>query len=121
MRPISHKFIAAIESSCDDTCISIINNCHKILYSNIISQKNIHRPFGGVVPQLAAQGHRNSFQKLLYFGSCKNILSPFIKCVAVTAGPGIGNCLNAGFEFGKHLASFHKVPLLPVNHLVNII
>lgn len=109
----------AIESSCDDTCFSIIKTNNDIVNEYRHSQKKLHQPFGGVVPQLAAQGHRNSFQQILVQDSIhKYIASKIVKFIAVTSGPGIGSCLATGFDVARQLARSNNIPLIPVNHLV---
>ena len=112
--------ILAIESSCDDSCLSIIDKNLNIIYSKKYSQKGIHIPFGGVVPQLAAQAHRQSFDRITRDRTLNAIIkNNNFKYIAFTAGPGIGNCLNAGFELAKSLARISGADLLPINHLVS--
>lgn len=113
------NIVIAIESSCDDTCLAILNTKNDIIHEYKYSQKKLHQPFGGVVPQLAAHGHRNSFQKILaedrlreYFKSNK------VKYIAVVTGPGIGSCLNVGYELACQISRINKVPLFAINHLV---
>ncbi len=111
----------AIESSCDDTSLAIMNFSGKLLYKLQESQKNIHKPFWGIVPQLAAQGHKRSLMRFAEDKFIQRILNEsLVSFIAVTAGPGIGACLNAGFEFSKILSNLHRIPLIPINHLVNI-
>ncbi len=113
------SLILAIESSCDDTCIAVLNAKNKIICEFKCSQKKLHQPFGGIVPQLASHGHRASFGKLLQNDLIRYIIkNNFVRFIAVTAGPGIGSCLNSGFEVAMLLARSYDIPLLPVNHLV---
>lgn len=111
--------IFAIESSCDDTCFSIIKLTNEVVYEFRSSQKKLHQPFGGVVPQFAALGHRNFLYKLLDRSLIHEYMaSKKLKFIAVTTGPGIGSCLATGFDFARLLARSISVPLVPVNHLV---
>lgn len=113
-------YIIAIESSCDDTCLAILNRHNSVIHEYKISQKRLHQPFGGIVPNLAAQGHKTSFGKILDTDLLKSILKyNQVQFIAVTKGPGLGSCLNAGFEFAKQLSIFNGLPLLHVNHLVH--
>ncbi len=120
MRIKHQRLLLAIESSCDDTSLAFLNSSGKLLYKLQESQRNIHKPFWGVVPQLAAQGHKRA---LMSFAKDQFVQRAFkmnlIDYIAVTTGPGIGACLNAGFEFGKMLSNLHRIPLLPINHLVS--
>lgn len=113
------SLIVAVESSCDDSCLAVLNSKNQIIYESRTSQKKIHQPFGGIVPQLAANGHRTAFQNFLQESFIQKLFRKnLIKCIAVTAGPGIGSCLKIGYEFATQLSRSHNVPLLPVNHLV---
>lgn len=116
------KLIVGIESSCDDTSVCVIDECKNVLFEYSKSQKLLHQTFGGVVPQLAAQGHKLAFRQI---SSDPNFLRYFrtnsIKCIAVTTGPGIGACLNAGYEFASLMSQLYKIPMMPINHLVHVI
>lgn len=118
----NRNIILAIESSCDDTCLAIMNTNNQIIYEYKYSQKKLHQPFGGVVPQLAALGHRASFLKILAESLVHNCLkSNDVKFIAVTTGPGIGSCLNVGYEIARQLSRSNDFPMIPINHLVNSI
>lgn len=112
--------IFAIESSCDDTCFSIIGtNTITAIHDFKHSQKNLHQPFGGVVPQLASHAHRNSFQKILDNNLIRRYFDlKHVKFISVTSGPGIGSCLAAGFDVARQLSRSRNLPFVPVNHLV---
>ena len=119
MRFKPQRLLLAIESSCDDTSLAVLNLSGKLIYKLQESQRNIHKPFWGVVPQLAAQGHKRSLMNFAQDSFVQKIFkNSLVDYIAVTAGPGIGACLNAGFEFGKLLANLLQIPLLPINHLV---
>ena len=114
--------ILGIESSCDETAVSIITENaqnNPIILSNIISsQVEVHKEFGGVVPELAARSHIEKIDLIAKKAieesgvSLKNI-----DAVAATAGPGLIVCLSVGLSFGKTIASSLKKPFIAVNHL----
>tara|TARA_B100001142_G_scaffold329199_1_gene391642 strand:- start:126 stop:1199 length:1074 start_codon:yes stop_codon:yes gene_type:complete len=114
--------ILGIESSCDETAASIITeNAQGIpqVLSNIISsQIDVHKKFGGVVPELAARSHMEKIdlivQKAINESGHK---IKEIDAVASTAGPGLVVCLSVGLSFGKAFASTLKKPFIAVNHL----
>ena len=114
--------ILGIESSCDETAASVITeNKHEnpVVLSNIISsQIEIHKKFGGVVPELAARSHINKIDWIVEKAikeSGKKIQE--IDAIASTAGPGLIVCLSVGLSFGKGLASSLRKPFIAVNHL----
>ena len=114
--------ILGIESSCDETAASLITENDQgipIILSNIISsQVNIHKEFGGVVPELAARSHTEKIDwivKKAINESGRKIEE--IDAVASTAGPGLIVCLSVGLSFGKAFASAIKKPFIAVNHL----
>ena len=114
--------IIGIETSCDETAISILRDNGKkrpkILSSVVSSQFEVHKKFGGVVPDLAARAHLDKIdimtKKALKIGkvSLKNI-----DAVAATAGPGLVVCLSVGLNFAKALSLSLKKPLIAINHL----
>ena len=113
--------ILGIESSCDETAVSIIqeeNGKIKILSNIVSSQFDIHKEFGGVVPELAARAHVEKIDLIAE----KAILESKIKldeidAVAATAGPGLIVCLTVGLNFAKTLAASLNKPFIAVNHL----
>ena len=114
--------ILGIESSCDETAASIISeNEHgiPIILSNIISsQVDIHKEFGGVVPELAARSHVEKIDLIAKKAIDKSGSKlEDINAVAATAGPGVIVCLSVGLSFGKAMASSLKKPFIAVNHL----
>lgn len=118
---VKKPYIIAIESSCDDTCLAIIQRNNKVIHEYKTSQKKLHQPFGGIVPQLATFGHRTSFHKFLGEDLFQTIMKKNqVQLIAVTAGPGIGSCLNTGFEIATQLSRSYNIPLLKVNHLVKL-
>ena len=114
--------ILGIESSCDETAASIISENKDgtpIILSNIISsQENVHKEFGGVVPELAARSHIEKIDLIVEKAikvSGKKIND--IDAIASTAGPGLIVCLSVGLSFGKTLALTLNKPFIAVNHL----
>ena len=114
--------ILGIESSCDETAASIISENDQgnpVVLSNIVSsQVDIHKEFGGVVPELAARSHIEKIDGIVQ----KAILDSGIDikeidAVASTAGPGLIVCLSVGLSFGKAFAASLNKPFIAVNHL----
>lgn len=117
----------AIETSCDETAISLVEASgglarpkFKILENLVASQIDIHKPFGGVVPNLAKREHIKKLPILLEQLIGKKSPDDFFKNVdlmAVTVGPGLEPALWTGVNFAKELARAWKKPLIGVNHL----
>ena len=114
--------ILGIETSCDETAASLITENEQgnpIILSNVISsQEDVHKKFGGVVPELAARSHLEKIEwivKKAVVQSGKKIDN--INTVASTAGPGLVVCLSVGLSFGKALAASINKPFIAVNHL----
>ena len=114
--------ILGIESSCDETAASLITENEQknpVVLSNIISsQVDVHKEFGGVVPELAARSHIekiDSIVKKAINDSGRKINE--IDAIASTAGPGLVVCLSVGLSFGKTLAASLNKPFIAVNHL----
>ncbi|MDP3762596.1 MAG: tRNA (adenosine(37)-N6)-threonylcarbamoyltransferase complex transferase subunit TsaD, partial [bacterium] len=115
--------ILAIETSCDETAISVLEvkktkfgHDFSILSNQVASQVKIHAPFGGVVPNLAKREHRKNLPILLKRALKESKLRK-PNAVAVTYGPGLEPALWEGIEFAKALSKKWRVPLVPVNHL----
>lgn len=109
-------YILGIESSCDDTAASVI--CNGKILSNIIATQNVHREYGGVVPELASRAHQQNIvpvvdQAIKKAGISKNDLD----AVAFTKGPGLMGSLLVGTSFAKSLALGLDIPLIEVNHM----
>ena len=114
--------ILGIESSCDETAASLITENEQgipVVLSNIISsQVDVHKEFGGVVPELAARSHMEKIDWIVQKAiddSGRKIEE--IDAVASTAGPGLIVCLSVGLSFGKAFASALNKPFIAVNHL----
>ena len=114
--------IIGIESSCDETAVALIRENHEgkpeILSNIISSQVDIHKEYGGVVPELAARAHVEKIDliaKKALDDSGVNLND--VDAVATTAGPGLIVCLSVGLNFGKAIAASLKKPFIAVNHL----
>ena len=114
--------ILGIETSCDETAVSLIQDDEsgipKILSNVISSQFDIHKEFGGVVPELAARSHVEKID-LITKKAIKdsNVSLEKVSAVAATSGPGLIICLTVGLNFGKAMASSLEIPFIGVNHL----
>ena len=111
-----------IESSCDETAASIVKEDEKgnvTILSNIVSsQVEEHKPFGGVVPELAARSHVEKIDTIIKKAVQKSgVVLENITGVAATAGPGLLVCLMVGMSAGKTIATFLNKPFLAINHL----
>ena len=114
--------ILGIESSCDETAASIITENEQgmpTILSNIVSsQIDVHKEFGGVVPELAARSHIEKIDLITKRAIDESgIKMEDIDAVAATAGPGLIVCLSVGLSFGKAIASSLNKPFIAVNHL----
>jgi N6-L-threonylcarbamoyladenine synthase len=114
--------ILGIESSCDETAAAIISENEQgvptILSSIISSQVDVHKEFGGVVPELAARSHIEKIDLITKKAiNQSGIKIDHIDAVAATAGPGLIVCLSVGLSFGKTIASSLNKPFIAVNHL----
>ncbi|MDA9604589.1 tRNA (adenosine(37)-N6)-threonylcarbamoyltransferase complex transferase subunit TsaD [Candidatus Pelagibacter sp.] len=114
--------ILGIESSCDETAASIITENEQgkpIILSNIVSsQVDIHKEFGGVVPELAARSHIEKIDLITKKAIDESgVKMNDIDAIASTAGPGLIVCLSIGLSFGKTMASSLGKPFIAVNHL----
>ena len=109
--------ILGIESSCDETAAAVLRG-RTILSSVIASQIDVHREYGGVVPELASRHHLEKIDRVidLALGRAAVDLEE-IDAVAVTRGPGLVGSLLVGLQAAKAIAYVRRVPLLAVNHL----
>lgn len=108
--------LLGIESSCDDTSAAVLRN--EYLLSNVISGQEVHRNYGGVVPELASRAHQQHIipvvdQAFRQAGVTRNQ----IEAVAFTQGPGLLGSLMVGTSFAKAFALAQNIPLIGVNHL----
>lgn len=108
--------ILGIESSCDDTSAAVIRDCH--LLSNVIAGQEVHKKYGGVVPELASRAHQQNIVPVV--DSALNeagISRRDIDAVAYTRGPGLLGSLLVGSSFTKGFTAALGIPMIEVNHL----
>ena len=109
--------ILAIESSCDETAASVIDNGQ--LLSNVVStQIEVHRKYGGVMPEIASRLHAENIS-IVIKEAMEAAHSTFeeLDAVAVTRGPGLIGALHVGLQAAKTISMLYKIPLIPVHHL----
>jgi N6-L-threonylcarbamoyladenine synthase len=108
--------ILAIESSCDDTSAAVVRDGY--ILSNLIAGQEIHRLYGGVVPELASRAHQANIVPVVDQAFIKaGVKAGDINAVAFTRGPGLLGSLLVGTSFAKGFALARKLPLIEVNHL----
>ena len=111
-------YILAIESSCDETSMSIIKNGTEDVATTILTQMNTHALYGGVVPEIASRMHTESITLVLEDMLSKTDLTlNNIDAVAVTYGPGLLGSLLVGVEVAKIISLVYNKPLIKVNHI----
>ncbi|MBS3818157.1 tRNA (adenosine(37)-N6)-threonylcarbamoyltransferase complex transferase subunit TsaD [bacterium] len=111
-------YVLGVETSCDETAASLLTGDFNVLSNIILSQDEIHAPYGGIVPELASRQHISSIPYVVK--ECLNRAQISIEEVdvyAVTQGPGLVGSLLVGLSFSKGLAYYFGKPLIPVDHL----
>jgi N6-L-threonylcarbamoyladenine synthase len=109
-------YILAIESSCDDTSAAVLMN-DKVL-SNVVATQEIHKEYGGVVPELASRAHQQNIVPVVDQAIAKaNIDKKQLSAIAFTRGPGLMGSLLVGTSFAKSLSLGLQIPLIEVNHM----
>ena len=110
--------ILAIESSCDETAAAVVRDGRAILSSIVFSQIDIHKVYGGVVPEIASRCHVEKITPLVSKAiSDSSLTVEDIDAVAVTSAPGLIGALLVGLNFAKGFAYANKLPLVPVHHI----
>ena len=110
--------ILGIESSCDETACAIVKNKKEVLSSVVASQIDVHKEFGGVVPEVASRIHVENISLVIDQALKKaGLTMDDIDGVAVTQGPGLVGCLHIGLQAAKTLAWSFQKPLIPVHHI----
>ncbi len=110
--------ILAIESSCDETAASVVEDGRKVLSSVIASQVSEHIKFGGVVPEIASRRHAENISAVVNKAlSDAELTLDDIDAVAVTYAPGLIGALLVGVNYAKALSFGRNLPLIPVHHL----
>src|SRR3989442_7236290 len=115
---MSDAYILEIESSCDETAAAVVRSGEQIVSNAVFSQIATHKPYGGVVPELASREHLKAIipvgRKALADAGPRYQL---IDALAVTPGPGLPGSLLLGIRYAKALAFSLCQPLIPLNHL----
>ena len=108
--------ILGIESSCDDTSAAVLRD--GVLLSNVIASQQVHKDYGGVVPELASRAHEKNIVPVVSQALAKAGIKPEeLSAIAFTRGPGLLGSLLVGTSFAKALSLSLGVPMVMVNHL----
>jgi N6-L-threonylcarbamoyladenine synthase len=108
--------ILAIESSCDDTSVAVLRDGY--ILSNLVANQEVHKSYGGVIPELASRAHQANIVPVTDQALKKAGIKPTdLDAIAFTKGPGLLGSLLVGTSFAKGLALSLEVPLIEVNHL----
>jgi N6-L-threonylcarbamoyladenine synthase len=111
--------VLGIESSCDEMAAAVIRDGREILASVVHGQAEVHRPYGGVVPELASRDHVRAVSSVVEQAlAASGIATADLDGIAVTAGPGLVGSLLVGLSFGKAVAYRLGIPMVGVHHLV---
>ena len=112
-------YILGIETSCDETSVSIVKNGVDEIATVVLSQMDMHAKFGGVVPEIASRMHIESITIVLEECLKKaSITMKEIDAIAVTYAPGLIGCLLVGVTFASTLSYIYNKPLVPVHHII---
>ncbi|MBV9129760.1 MAG: tRNA (adenosine(37)-N6)-threonylcarbamoyltransferase complex transferase subunit TsaD [Verrucomicrobia bacterium] len=115
---MNRPLVLAIETSCDETAVALLRSPREILASEIASQIEIHRQYGGVVPEVASRNHLPRIGPIIESALKRSGCSlAEIDCIAATRGPGLLTSLLVGYSAGKGLAIGLRKPFIGVNHL----
>ncbi len=110
--------ILGIESSCDETSASVVEDGRKVLSNVIASQIDIHKLYGGVVPEIASRKHLEVVNRVIAEAAeSAGITFAYLDAVGVTYAPGLVGALLVGVSAAKALAYALKIPLIPVHHI----
>lgn len=110
--------VLGIESSCDETAVALVKDKKEVLSSIVASQIDVHKEFGGVVPEVASRIHIENISYCIEVALKEaNCTMEDVDVVAVTKGPGLIGCLHVGVQAAKALAFAYHKPLVPVHHL----
>ncbi len=118
MKQHNDIYILGIESSCDETAAAVVANGRQILSDVVLSQIDIHRIYGGVVPEIASRNHVEAVDKVVAEALAEaGVTLSDIDAVAVTYGAGLVGALLVGVSYAKGLAQAQGLPLIAVNHI----
>ena len=107
--------ILGIETSCDETAAAVVGDGRKVLSSVVYTQIPLHRPYGGVVPEIASRAHVEKISPVV--GEAMRQAGAHVDAVAVTYGPGLSPALIVGLNAAKGFAKGLGVPLIGINHI----
>jgi len=111
-------YVLGIETSCDETAVSVVKNGREVLSNVINSQISIHEKFGGVVPEIASRNHVEAISIVTKKALAEaKIFLDDIDAIACTYGPGLVGALLVGVSYAKALSYAIQKPLVPVNHI----
>lgn len=110
------NMLLSVESSCDESAIALFDPAKGVVGEWVHSQIDLHKEYGGVVPDLASREHLKNFFPLLELSGLVDRKDEISK-IAVTNGPGLAGCLALGIAFAKSLGLAWKLPVVGVNHL----
>lgn len=111
-------YTLAIESSCDETSVAVLENGRKVLSNIISSQIEDHKLYGGVVPEIASRKHIENINSVIDRALSKSGMKlDEMDCIGVTYGPGLVGALLVGISTAKAISYAKKIPLVPVNHI----
>ncbi|GAB2770197.1 tRNA (adenosine(37)-N6)-threonylcarbamoyltransferase complex transferase subunit TsaD [Salinimicrobium soli] len=109
-------YILGIESSCDDTAAAVLHNGR--ILSNVVATQEIHKKYGGVVPELASRAHQQNIVPVIHEAlNQAGIKKEQLSAIAFTRGPGLMGSLLVGTSFAKSMALGLNIPLLDINHM----
>ena len=112
---LMNEYILAIESSCDDTSAAVLRGT--TVLSNVIANQEVHRQYGGVIPELASRAHQQNIIPVVDAAlKHANITKNQLSAIAFTRGPGLLGSLLVGTSFSKAFALSLGIPLIEVNH-----
>ena len=108
--------ILAIESSCDDTSAAVLAN--DVICSNIVAGQDVHKKYGGVVPELASRAHQKNIVPIVDTALKEaEVKKEELNAIAFTRGPGLMGSLIVGTSFAKSLSLGLGIPLIEINHM----
>ena len=112
------NYILGIETSCDETAASVVDSGRMLISSKIASQIDVHKLYGGVVPEIASREHLKTIVPVVDQAlKDAGITAAELKAIAVTVGPGLVGALLVGVSFAKSYAAAISKPLIPVHHI----
>lgn len=113
---MERRIVLAIESSCDDTSAAVLENSRVL--SNVIANQDVHRNYGGVVPELASRKHQQNIVPVVHQAiELAGISKNEIDALAFTTGPGLMGSLHVGVSFAKSFALALNIPMISVHHM----